>query len=269
MNGLRKKRGQVTIFIILALVIVGIAILIYFLSPGIRIGPGGESGAVFDEQNPYAFLNFCANEKIKEVVETVSLQGGSLNPEHTIMYQGINIEYLCYTNEYYIPCNIQRPFLEQHIEAEIWRGIKSEIDVCFNQLEQNYIQRGYTVNIDPGISKVELLPKRISISLEHVLNVRKGSDIRTYDSFSISLDNNLYELVNIASDIIEWEAVHGDFETLYHAVLSPNIRLQKQKQLDGTTIYILEDRETENKFQFASRGLAWCAGYCDVSVFPD
>jgi hypothetical protein len=37
--------------------------------------------------------------------------------------------------------------------------------------------------------------------------------------------------------------------------------MQKIKQDDGTTLYIIENKKTGEKFQFASRSLAFPPGY--------
>ena len=39
-----------------------------------------------------------------------------------------------------------------------------------------------------------------------------------------------------------------------------DLKVEKNKQTDGSTIYILTERDTENKFQFASRSVAWPPG---------
>ena len=105
----KSKKGQVTIFIIIAIVIIGVAILFFFLIPETKVTPG------FDEQNPSAFIQTCIEDKISGAVETVSLQGGSIEPINSILYQNSKVEYLCYTTEYYVPCIVQQPLLQQHI----------------------------------------------------------------------------------------------------------------------------------------------------------
>ena len=104
-----KKKGQVTIFIIIAVLVVAIGVAIYMLSPGIRTGITGET------KNPEQFIQTCLEDEIKDTVETLSLQGGSIEPEHYILYQDERIEYLCYTNEYYEKCVVQQPLLKSHI----------------------------------------------------------------------------------------------------------------------------------------------------------
>jgi hypothetical protein len=255
-----KNKGQVTIFIIIAILIVGLAILFYFVIPRAEIT------TVFDEKNPNAFIQACLEDKIKDTVEIVSLQGGSIAPEHYFTYNNTNIEYLCYTSEYYITCSIQRPFLIEHIESEIEDEIKEDVRSCFNALKESYEKKNYNVELRDGITNVELLPKRVVTSFNYVLTVSKDQTDR-YDSFSVVLNNNLYELVSISNDMIDWEATHGDFDTLYYMALFSNIKIEKYKQLDGTIIYIVINRDTGNKFQFASRSVAWPPGYGEVPVF--
>jgi len=249
-----KKRGQVTIFIIIALVIIAMGALIYIFYPEISAILG------FEEKNPYSFMQTCLEEEIQTNVDALSLQGGSLNPEFYYLYDNSKVEYLCYTIEDYATCVVQQPMLKEHIEAEIENKIKEEVTGCFNSLKDSYEKRGYSVNLQPGDTKVELLPKRIVTSFNHTLTLTKDSTER-YDNFRISLNNNLYERVSIANSILSWEARYGDAETTIYMDYYHNLKVEKLKQSDGTKIYILTDRDTQNKFQFATRSGAWPAGY--------
>jgi hypothetical protein len=259
MGELAEKRGQVTIFIIIALIIIGVALLLYLLrSPA-------EVTFEFDEKNPSAFIQTCLEDEIENAVETTSLQGGSMNPEHYILYQDNKIEYLCFTEEYYKTCVVQQPLLKGHIESEIENEIKEEVINCFNELENNYVERNYNVNLERGKTSVELLPKRVVSSFDYVLTASKAETER-YDSFNVILNNNLYELVSITNSIISWEAAYGDAETTLYMSYYHDLKVEKKKQQDGSTIYILTDRNNENKFQFASRSVAWPPGYGDAGV---
>ena len=250
----KNSRGQVTIFIIIALVIIGVAVLIYFLNAPTEIT------AEFDEKNPRGFIQFCLEDKIEETVEIVSSQGGSINPENYILYQDNKIEYLCFTEEYYRTCIVQQPLLKSHIESEIENEIKEDVINCFNELKESYTRRNYNVNLEQGKTRVELLPKRVVSSFDYVLTVTKAETER-HDSFDIVLNNNLYELVGITNSIIDWETTYGDAETTIYMTYYKDLKVEKKKQADGSTIYILTDRNNENKFQFASRSSALPQGY--------
>ncbi len=250
----RKNKGQVTIFIIIAILIVGLAILFYFIIPG------AEVTTVFDEKNPNAFIQTCLEDKIIDTIEIVSLQGGSIAPEHYFIYNNINIEYLCYTNENYETCVVQRPLLKQHIESEIENEIREDVVTCFNALKESYEEKNYNVNLGSGITNVELLPKRVVASFNYVLTVSRAQTDR-YDSFSVILNNNLYELTSIANSIIEWETVLGDVDPRTYMTFYPDLKVEKNLRDDGTKIYVLTDRNIGNKFQFASRSLVFPPGH--------
>mgnify|MGYP001587717705 FL=1 len=250
-----NKKGQVTIFIIIAIIIVGAVVLIYVLRPGVEVGTG------FDAGNPIGFIQNCLEDEIGSTVDLISKQGGSVDPEFSYLYGGSPVEYLCYTSEYYATCVVQQPLLKQHVESEIKEDISEEVASCFNNLEENYKNEGYTVTLDPGKTTVELLPKRVVTNLEgYVLTVSKAETAR-YDSFNVVLNNNLYELVSIANSIIEWETKYGSAETTVYMSYYKDLKVEKINQQDGTTIYILTDRNTGDKFQFASRSVALPPGY--------
>ncbi len=253
-NSLSKNQGQVTIFIIIAILIVGLALFFYFIMPSLGIG------TTFDEKNPQAFIQNCLDTKIRDTIETVSLHGGSVNPEHYFTYNDINIGYLCYINENYKTCVVQKPLLKQHVESEVENEIREEVVNCFNALKENYENKNYNVNLAAGRTNVELLPKRAVINLDYVLTVSKTSTDR-YDSFNIVLNNNLYELISIANSIVEWEATVGEADPRLYMIYYPDLKVEKNLRDDGTRIYILTDKNIGNKFQFASRSLVFPPGY--------
>jgi hypothetical protein len=60
---------------------------------------------------------------------------------------------------------------------------------------------------------------------------------------------------------LSWEALHGSVETTTYMTYYKDLKVEKHEQLDGSTIYILTDRNTGNKFQFASRSNAGSPGF--------
>ncbi len=249
-----KKRGQVTIFIIIAIMIVAMGVLIYLFYPQITTTLG------LGPKTPTAFIQTCLEDTIEEAANKVSPQGGTIEPEHYVLYDGEKVEYLCYTNEYYLTCTVQQPLLKQHIENEIKNYIQRDVNDCFNSLEQNYQRQGYNVNLVRGETNVELLPKRIVVTLNSELTLTKGETER-YEKFDVVLNNNLYELISIANSILQWESQYGDAEVTAYMNYYRDLKVEKKKQSDGTTVYIITDRNTGNKFQFASRSVVWPPGY--------
>lgn len=251
---MNKKRGQVTIFVVISLLVIGAGILIYLFFPQIR------SAFTQVPENPQAFLDVCLNDRVLEGIELVSLQGGFIEPRSSYFYQGDDISYLCYTNEYYQPCIIQVALLKNRIESEIKSYIEEDVINCLRDMEDSYERRGYSVSLDYNGFNLELFPKRISTRIDSEFILRKDG-VERYDGFDISMNNNLYELVSVATSILQWEVEYGDAETSIYMTYYPDLRVEKKKQDDGTTIYIITERSTGNKFQFASRSYAWPPGY--------
>lgn len=255
MNKGWNKKAQVTIFIIIAIIIVAGSVLVFSFLPQIQTTFGG------GEVTPQSFIQTCIEKDIKNSVDVLAVQGGTMNPENYVLYKEGKIEYLCYTNEFYRTCVVQRPNLVQSIETEIEDEIKDEAEACFNSLRESYIGKGYSVDMKAGEKTIGLLPKRIVATFNYSVTMTKGGDVQSYDSFIVIMNNNIYELASIASNIVEWETTYGDSEISVYMTLYRDLKVEKILRDNGTKIYIITDLNTGDKFQFASRSQAWPAGY--------
>jgi len=250
-----NKRGQVTIFIIIAVVVIAFIALAYFVYPKIK------TSFETDTKNPQAFIEACVKDELKENVELISLQGGSLEPEHYFLYMGDKIEYSCYTNEYYKTCIVQQPMLKQHIEKELQNPITPQVEACFNSLKSNYEGKGYNVQIKPGEVKIELLPKKIIGTFDYqVILTKDGTE--TYNLFNIMLDNNLYELIKISDVVVEWSQKNvDDIDPLIIMEAYHFVDMTVNEQTDGTIVYKLKDDEIGGEFNFAIRSWVLPGGF--------
>lgn len=256
---MKNKSGQVTIFILIGIIIVAASVLVYIFYPQIQSTLG------IEESTPQTYIQSCVEDKLLETVNLISAQGGSVAPELYSSYQDQKIEYLCYTNQFYVPCVVQQPMLKLHVENEIQNEIEETVNDCFDSLEASYAARGYNVDMKTGTKKIELLPQRIVSTFNYSFTITKGEDVQDYDSFTILLNNNLYEFVAITNSIIEWETNYGEAETTLYMTYYPNLKVEKLLRSSGNKIYTLTDRKTGDKFQFASQSQIWPAGYVNVT----
>jgi hypothetical protein len=248
-----NRRGQVTIFIIIAVIIVAVAAILYFIFPQVGIFFGVSTN------NPNIFMQNCLQDKIKNVIENISLQGGSLNPDNFILYNNAKVEYLCYINENYKQCVMQQPFLKAYMESEITNAIKNDASDCFDSLVSSFQRQGYAVNLQKGDLTTGILPGRTVVNFNNALTITK-SETQNFDKMNIVINNNLYELVLTAESILNWEARYGDAETTMFMGYYHDLKVEKKLQDDGSTVYILTNRNTGEKFQFASRSVALPSG---------
>ncbi len=248
-----NKRGQVTLFILLAVLVVAIAAVVYFLFPQIKSFVTG--GAT----TPQGFIQNCVHDKLNEIVNNISLQGGYVNPPAYFEYNGNEVAYLCYTNKNYQACVMQQPLLQNSIENQIRDNLQPTANSCFESLVQSYKSQGYSVNIQYGNTTVDLIPNAIVVTFNNKITLTKGGT-QGYGKFSVVLNNNLYELSGIANSILQWEAQYGDADVATYMSLYHDIQVEKERQSDGTKVYIVTDLTTGDKFQFATRSFVWPPG---------
>lgn len=252
----RGKRGQLTIFIILAILIIAIVIFIFLFYPKIK----GETG---ETENPYTFIEECLEDSLEEKIEIISSQGGDyeVNPGVSFFYRGDYIRFLCYTSEYNKLCHRQVIFLKEHFESEISTNIQPEVEACFDSLVNSYENKGYDVSITEGNIEVEILPGLIETRFNRELTMKKGSETQEYKNFYLRENSNLFNLLEVADNIIIWEETLGGSPTeLYSLIEEYNVKASGRQKGDDDTLYVLTDIDTGEEFRFASRSYAAPAG---------
>lgn len=247
-----SKKAQLTIFIILAIAIVAVLLVLFLPRIKTFISPA----------SPENYVKGCIEDKMQEdnIIERISLQGGSLEPKNYILYQSNKVDYVCYTDEYLKKCMMQKPVLKQEIESEINGYVAPVAESCINKLKKQLEDKGSSVSLGKIVSSVSINPDAILIDVNAQMSVTKEGT-SSYNKFRINIQSKLYDLIMISSSIANWEARYGDSESMAYMLYYPNIKVEKKKQGDGSTIYILTHRISNDKFQFASRSLVIPEGY--------
>ncbi|MGC9309838.1 MAG: hypothetical protein ACP5D2_04055 [Candidatus Nanoarchaeia archaeon] len=242
-----EKRGQVTLFIIIAIMIV-IAIALFFL----WVRP------TYMQEGGELSLERCVQSALEKHIQELGLKGGFINPELTYAYQGEDITYYCYTEEYHQAGIVQVAFPKKHFEENLELAIKEDVSSCYEQAISELQAEGYDVQPGEINLDVNLFSNQVELDLEAPTSVT-GQQTRRYETFKINEQSNIYDLLMIATSILQQETHYGDSDVSSMMMFYPDITIRKKKQSDGTTIYIIEDGKT--KLQFASRSYIWPAGY--------
>jgi hypothetical protein len=251
--GKMGAKGQVTIYVIIGLVIVGLAVLGVMFFPEIR-------NVVSGDFNPDGFLETCIEPEVRQGINVLSAQGGYLNPEGFVLYEGKKVKYLCYSSEYYQTCIVQDPMVKNSFESELKGLVLTRAEECGRQLSSEYKNRGFEVSSGDVSVDLSLEPGRARFLIEAPLTVTKETT-ETFRDFEIDVDTEIYDLLLISQSIIDFESTYGDSETTNYLQYYPDLSIGKIKLQDGTTIYKVSNVVTTEEFTFASRSLAWPAGY--------
>lgn len=246
------KKGQVTIFIIVAIVIV-LVVLAVFLYPRISI-----TGA--QEFSPNNYLKSCMEPGVKESAVLLGKNAGYSNPEGFIVNNGEKIKYLCYTNKYYEQCVVQQPMIRENFEKELQGMINSKAQGCIKSLKAEYESRGYGVSAGGAESSVSIVPGKIKINIRAPITITK-EESKTFREFDIDYESNMYDLIMIAMSIVDYETTYGDSETTVYMQYYPDLKIEKETLSDGSRIYRITNVITDERFVFATRSVAWPPGY--------
>jgi len=242
-----KKRGQVTIFILLAIIIVS-TVLVYFL---------WAKPTYFSEKTKGLGFENCIKDALEPVINELGENAGFVNPEFVYSYDGKNFAYLCYTNEYYITCTVQKPFLRTHLQEQAEKAMKEKINICYDSSIKELKAQGYSVSEGKVDYQILLEPDIVRVEIDAPTTI----GAQRFTRFNVKLSSPIYDMIMIATSILQYETEYGDSDTSVLTLFYPDYIIDKIKRDDGTTVYILEDKLSGTKFQFASRSLAWPPGY--------
>ena len=243
------KRGQISIFVIIALVIVGI-IIVFMVYPNIRtlVAP--------QEISPERYLSDCMQPEVKGVVETLSAQGGYQNPEGYINYLGTNVKYLCYVSGYYKTCLVQQPLLISHFEIELSKILTPKAEACARSMITEYQNRGFSVSYSDIKSNISLSSGKVEITFIAPITITKDETTRTFEEFDVEIANPIYELATLAMNIADHERKYCYFEYVGYMAVDRDVEISKFAMSDSTKIYTLKDRKFGKIMNIAIRGCA-------------
>ena len=257
-----SKRGQVTIFIIVFVLIIASIILFFLLKEGILPDIGGKP-----EENPSSFLGVCLEKKVIENSEIISSQGGylenSLNKTFRFADEKVftDISYLCYNQNYYSPCVNQEPMLISHLKKELGKGIQKNVDGCFDELTLNLDRRGYVVDATYNGFKLDFGKNKIIIDIDGKIVLTKSGKTTSQENLEVAIPSRFYDLSLVVQEIVSQEARFCNFENLGFMVFYPEFNIERFRTGDGTTIYTVQHKESKEKFKFAVRGCVIPPGF--------
>ncbi len=242
-----NRKGQVTLFILLAVIIVSI-VLIFFL--------WARPTYLLDTGKGLGFEN-CIRDAMEPMIDELGENAGFVNAGFSYLYGGQEFVYLCYTNEYYKTCTVQVPFLRMNFQEQMEKVMKEKISVCYDNSIENLKAEGYSVTSGTVDYEILIEPGVVRVEIDAPTSV--GS--QKFARFNVQVNSPIYEMVMISTSILQSEAKYGDSDISEMMRFYPDYIIDKIKRSDGTTIYILESKLFGTKFQFASRSLAWPAGH--------
>lgn len=256
----KKKRGQITAFIIAGLVLLFIIgatwISMTIISKG-KIKPAIEEvqKIPLEEATLKNYVENCITIVSVGPIKTIALQGGTLNLTDYIWYDESKFNVLCYNLEGYKGC-VNSLLLRQQMEEELSREIKLLLKTCINL--KPFEEKGYNVTTGLMDVKTEIGLYDITFKLTYPIKLQKQDHIFEISEFSSTLDYPLGELYELTADIVNSEITNSNFNKDEFMVESnPSIKIQKHRPYPNIVYSLTKHLEEINEdftFRFAVQG---------------
>lgn len=213
-----NKKGQIGIFVIVALVIVGGIVGYFLLRNTINI-----SSTPAEFQEVYDYYGACIEESARQAIEIAGTQGGRVYVEN----YAPGSEYAPFSSElnflgnpvpywYYLSGNgviKQQVPTKKDIEKDISRYINENALECDFE---NFYNRGMDVKVGTIQSAVTVSDMKVRVDVKSDLDVSNGEGSARKSSHVIELDSKLGKFYKIATEIYSAE-LEGSFLENYSA----------------------------------------------------
>lgn len=185
-----NKRGQVTLFIIIAVIIIA-GVAAYFI---FRDSFSAEN--IPSEIDPiYTNIISCLEETNKEGVEDLSLHGGYYDvPEAiSIPYFAEDLPYYYLNSKEYVP-SIDK------VEGELEDYISNYLGNCLNF--EGFEEQGYDINEGDLLVSVNINEDGIKTKLDYPLTISKGDSTKRLREFELEVDSNVEKLLFVSEEVV-------------------------------------------------------------------
>src|SRR3989338_2719686 len=257
---MNQKRGQITVFIILGLIVLlTIALLIYFQGEQIttKFDPAVKKQfAIEHDTKPLQeYIGSCLKQVSIPIIKDLAGHGGTLNPLLFRYHEQEKINYLCLDRN----THCESTFLtREEIEKELAEEINKKLGSCIDlQLFKN---QGFFVNTSEKELRVDIADQETAITLFYPITLTKQDTELYVNTFSEKVDLPLGRLFSAANHIINTEVTEGRFSLAYmtdHAdivieKLKPYPDIVYKLESKGLTfVFAMQGRDTVSEVGFA------------------
>lgn len=241
-----KKRGQITLFIILGVVIVsGIIALFIFTRGADDVNTPAKLG-------PKGFIDKCVRDAVEDSVEEILASGGILEPYKVLRYNKTNYTYLCYIGDNFKPCYNLYPNIEEKIEKQVKANTNNAVTKCFLTLREDFENKGYDVMGNDTNYTIDIGFGEVKINIDKPITITGLNTSQNFRNFDTKIILPLDGMIRTVDKIISSEINFCDFDTARHMLLNPKEKVQS-RGVEGSKIYTIIDRDTGVVFKFATR----------------
>lgn len=249
-----KKRGQITLFIIVGLVLI-LGVIIFFLMRDSASGMDARAAQIKDEdaKEVYFFIKDCQRDAGQEALFYFGYEGGRTEFfPHKYDYSDYSVPYYFYEGVSYMPDEneLDRMILSKYMDDNLLK--------CINNFEGF---PGLRVIYENPQTSTKIASKSVVFDTDFEVTVYKGEkEIQVGPDFRFEYQVRLGEILTITKTIIENQLtnelfIHWDYIT---DKTNDGFQITAYTEKDNTIVYRIIDEKNElydadYLFQFANK----------------
>tara|TARA_Y100000310_G_scaffold91950_1_gene89479 strand:- start:6155 stop:6892 length:738 start_codon:yes stop_codon:yes gene_type:complete len=236
------KRGQTTIFIIIALIIVALAIVFFVVRNNISIE---DTGRPIEIEPVNDFIIDCLEETGENALREISEKGGYFFIPENLPSIDSRIPYYIHNERSFFP---RKSYLESSLSAFVFE----ELSFCI--LNFKNFRDEFRINSELKEVNTKILENSIKFSLNYEVSIEKEDTDFLLENFELIISSRLNDVYNTAFEIVNEEKTHLEsicLSCLYDFGEKNNVSIDMLDYGDKTTIFtILDDSEINNNNEF-------------------
>ena len=250
-NLTKPKSAQATIFIIIAIALVSIIALIFYVTNSNRDETKSREDFASSGINPSIknieeFIIDCLKETATEGIELIGIQGGyHKNPEPSYDLQWAFIPYYYHKGQFLNPTQIE-------IENQLSSYIDEALSFCLNKINFETFK---LTNSEPKTTTI-IKDNQVEINTDLTTQIENNNKITTFKlkEHTVEIESKLKDILEVSDYITESHKENKDF-----ICINCLTQITKEKDLfvdfiafkeDSTLIMIIENSTSQDPYIF-------------------
>ena len=247
------KRGQISLFVIIAVIIIAIVSLIVFMNysksrSNINKEYFIEKGIEPSLNNMQEFSIDCLEETSLKALETTGIQGGYYNkPEKYYDLEWAFVPYYFYKGEILMPS-------KEKIQNELSNFVDDKLLVCIDELNENF--KTFKISYSNPSTKTNILENKVTFTtnLDLTIDNKGKTTLFSLNKHLVEIESSLNDILKIAEYITESHKEDKDFICINFL-----FQLSKEKNVyvdfiafepDSTLVMIIENQTQPEPYIF-------------------
>jgi|GEM_PF-2813526 len=203
------KKGQVSFFIVLGIIILISAVFYYAISSSYKGSPAQPIEIKLDSQSMKDYVESCFQKKLVDSISIVSIQGGYTGiPDYDVDFKFESIQYPFHLTYYLYDGENVMPPLDM-VEREIGFEVKKAAVSCTNLSAVNpNIQS--SAKISNYSSNVNILKDRIVVEIDVPIEMRTSNAVFKFDKIIVEAPSSMGTFYEAANNITEAQKGFGN-----------------------------------------------------------